>query len=326
MQQADGATLIPGESAIAATVRDKVLVADGVVLLSLESESGGALPPWLPGAHVDLVLGPSLVRQYSLCGDPEDLSCYQVAVLREPDGRGGSAFIHDWLAPGSSVEVHGPRNHFALVDAEEYLFIAGGIGITPMLPMIGAVAARGAPWRLVYGGRSRTSMAFGGDLSHRHPDRVTVLPHDEAGLLPLAELLPGPTAGQAVYCCGPSALLEAVEDRCRSWPQGVLHVERFAPKQVDPTGPDKAFTVELALSGRTLVIPPEGNLLDALMAEGVDVVMSCHEGTCGTCMTTVLGGVPDHRDSVLTERERAANNVLLPCVSRCMSDTLILDL
>lgn len=320
------AAVATAESAYAAVVRERTVVADDIVLLSLEPEAGGELPRWEPGAHVDLLLEPSLVRQYSLCGDPADRSRYQVAVLREPDGRGGSAFVHDKLLPGSAVEVRGPRNHFALTDAQEYLFLAGGIGITPMLPMIAAAAARGVPWRLVYGGRSRASMAFGEDLARRHPEQVTLWPQDEAGLLPLADLLPGHTAGRAVYCCGPGGLLEAVEDRCRSWPEQVLHVERFAPKVVELSGPDGAFAVELAVSGKTLTVPADCNLLDALLAEGADVMMSCHEGTCGTCMTTVLDGVPDHRDSVLSDRERAAGDVILPCVSRSLTERLVLDL
>jgi ferredoxin-NADP reductase len=148
--------VVGGESLVTATVRDRTDVADDVVLLSLECGSGSAVPPWEPGAHVDLVLGPSLVRQYSLCGNPENQSRYQVAVLLESDGRGGSAFVHPELAPGTGVEVRGPRNHFTLVEAAEYLFLAGGIGITPILPMIETVATRGVPWRLVYGGRRRS--------------------------------------------------------------------------------------------------------------------------------------------------------------------------
>lgn len=299
-------------------------VADGVVLLTLVAPDGEPFPPWEPGAHVDLVLRPDLVRQYSLCGDPEDRSALRIAVLREPDGRGGSRHVHDELTTGSEVRIRGPRNHFPLVASRRYLFIAGGIGITPILPMISAAEAAGADWRLVYGGRRRASMAFHEQLTAAYGDRVSVRPQDETGLLDLDTLLANPDPGTAIYCCGPEPLLAAVEERGASWPPGVLHVERFSPKADD--GPNHAFVVELARSGKVLPVPPDSSILQVIEESGLSVLSSCQEGTCGTCETVVLDGLPDHRDAVLTAEERAAGDIMMICVSRATSPRLVLDL
>ncbi|MGW4064635.1 PDR/VanB family oxidoreductase [Amycolatopsis sp. NPDC004747] len=299
-------------------VDDKEKLADGVVRLTLRAPGGEPLPPWEPGAHIDLVL-PGFVRQYSLCGDPADASSYQVAVLREPDGRGGSAYVHDSLSAGDLVSVEGPRNHFALVQASRYLFIAGGIGITPILPMVESVARAGHDWQLVYGGRTRSSMAFTADLA-RHGDRVVFRPQDEHGLLDLPTLLASAGAGTAVYCCGPEPLLAAVE----ALGPDDLHVERFAPLPDD--GPRTGFEVELAGSGRVLPVPADRSILEVVEEAGVTILSSCREGTCGTCETGVLGGEPDHRDSVLTAEERLENEVMMLCVSRARSPRLVLDL
>ena len=303
----------------------KEAVADDVVRLVLRHPDGYELPAWAPGAHVDLVLAEGLVRQYSLCGDPDDLSTLHVAVLREEAGRGGSQHVHDELTEGDVVHVRGPRNHFPLVQAERYLFIAGGIGITPILPMIAQVEASGADWRLVYGGRTRSSMAFQAELQDRYPGKVVIHPQDEAGLLDLPTLLADPGA-TAVYCCGPEGLLAAVEERCASLPKGTLHVERFAPKEGAADGPRESFEVELAQTGTILTVPADRSVLDVVEDSGVQVLSSCQEGTCGTCETTVLSGIPDHRDSVLTDDEQAANDTMMICVSRSCSPRLVLDL
>jgi ferredoxin-NADP reductase len=304
----------------------KETLADGVVQLTLRDPAGADLPAWEPGAHVDLVLTDELTRQYSLCGDPAERSVLQVAVLREPAGRGGSAHVHEVLAEGDTVRVRGPRNHFALVTAPRYLFLAGGIGITPILPMVAAAEAAGADWRLVYGGRTRASMAFRDRLEERHPDRVEIRPQDETGLLDLAALLDEPAEGTAVYCCGPEPLLAAVEERCAAWPAGTLHLERFAPKAGADDGPREAFEVELAQTGTTLTVPADRSILEVVEESGVAVLSSCQEGTCGTCETGVLEGVPDHRDSVLTAEEQSANDAMMICVSRSCSARLVLDL
>ena len=307
-------------------VAARTSIADGVVLLTLVRPGGDPLPPWTPGAHLDLLLTSGLVRQYSLCGDPRDPSAYQVAVLREPAGRGGSAHVHDRLAEGATIRARGPRNHFPLIGSPRYLFIAGGIGITPILPMVAQAAADGADWRLLYGGRTRTSMAFADRLTRDHPGQVELCPEDETGLLDLDTLLGVPRPDTLVYCCGPEPLLAATETRCASWPRGTLRVERFVPKPEDAAASRAAFEVELTLTGTTLTVPADRSILEVVEKAGVAVLSSCREGTCGTCETTVLGGVPDHRDSLLTEAERAAGDVMFICVSRAVSPRLVLEL
>jgi ferredoxin-NADP reductase len=223
------------------------------------------------------------------------------------------------------VRVRGPRNNFPLADSPRYLFIAGGIGITPMLPMVAAAEAAGAEWELVYGGRQRASMAFLEELA-RYGDKVSVRPQDETGFLDLDGLLGTPRADTKVYCCGPEPLLAAVEQRCTNWPRGSLHVERFVAKPLTEPVLTEAFEVRLAQSDLTLSVPPEKSILDVVEEAGVGVLSSCTEGTCGTCETPVLDGVPDHRDSVLDETEREANDCMMICVSRACTARLVLDL
>jgi ferredoxin-NADP reductase len=302
------------------------LVADDVLVLTMVDADGDPLPPWTPGAHVDLMLGDDLVRQYSLCGAPSDSRTIRVGVLRSRDSRGGSQFIHEKLAAGATVRVRGPRNHFPLVDSPRYLFIAGGIGITPLLPMLAEASAAGADWQLVYGGRTRASMAFLDELA-QYGTRVVLAPQDEVGLLDLDALLGEPDDQTLVYCCGPEALLTAVEQRCAAWPAGALHLERFAPRVAPaPAAGERSFELTLARTGITVTVPPDRSVFDIVQEAGVSVLGSCHEGICGTCEQMVLGGDVDHRDSILDEDERAANDTMMICVSRCRSDRLTLDL
>jgi ferredoxin-NADP reductase len=295
------------------------------VTLTLRQITDSPLPRWAPGAHVDLILDGAPTRQYSLCGDPADHHLWRLGILRDADGGGGSRFVHDQLRPGDTVRVRGPRNNFALADSARYLFIAGGIGITPVLPMIAVAQAAGAGWQLLYGGRQRASMAFLGELA-RYGDRVTVAPHDETGLLDLDTLLCTPQPDTLVYCCGPEPLLAAVEQRCRAWPARSLHVERFSAKPLTAPVRTDAFEVELAASELTLTIPPDRSILEVVEEAGVGVLSSCAEGTCGTCETAVLDGLPDHRDSVLTEEERQAGDCMMICISRSCTARLVLDL
>lgn len=311
------------ESEVVVVAKDTV--ADGVVALVLRDAHDRLLPPWEPGAHVDLLLDGAPTRQYSLCSDPHDRTTYRLGVLRDPEGRGGSLHVHDRLAVGDVVRVRGPRNHFPLVPAPAHLFIAGGIGITPILPMVAAVEKAGTPWRLVYGGRRRASMAFLDELA-AYGDRVSVCPQDAVGLLDLDSLLGEPVPGTTVHCCGPELLLAAVEQRCAAWPAGSLHVERFAPRPQSGAAPAQGFEVELAQSGLVLTVPADRSILDVVEEAGVGVLSSCSEGTCGTCETGVLEGTPDHRDSVLDESERAAGDCIMICVSRSCSPRLVLDL
>jgi len=305
-------------------VEERIETADGVVALVLADPGDAELPVWRPGAHIDVYLTDELTRQYSLCGDPADRHRWRIGVLREPDGRGGSAFVHDKLDTGSEVDVSAPRNNFGLADAPEYLFIAGGIGITPILPMLHAAEAAGARWRLLYGGRRAASMAFRDELDD-YGERVTLRPEDEHGLLDLDAVLGEPRDDVLVYCCGPEPLLAAVEQRCESWPSGALRVERFHAAEWDDA-PGETFEVVLDRSGQTVTIPAEQSILETLEDAGVDVMSSCQEGVCGTCETAVLGGTPDHRDSLLTDDEREANDTMLICVSRALSARLTLDL
>ena len=300
-------------------------VAEDVVAVVFADPGGEPLPAWEPGAHVDVGLGPDIVRQYSLCGDRSRSDTWRVAVLREPESRGGSEWVHDTLRPGDLVPVVGPRNNFPLVDADRHVFIAGGIGITPFLPMIATLAARGADWQLLYGGRRRATMAFVDELAV-HGERVTVWPEDSHGRLALAALLDEPRLGTAVYCCGPEPLLNAVEQGCAHWPADSLHVERFHPKPGALSGLAAPFDVVLERSGRTVHVAAEQTIVDALAGAGVEVPTSCREGTCGTCETGLVAGVPDHRDSFLTDEEHEAGDTVMVCCSRSFSPELVLDL
>ncbi|MGW7074832.1 PDR/VanB family oxidoreductase [Streptomyces sp. NPDC054866] len=285
-----------------------------VVSLFLRRPDGAPLPAWEPGAHVDLVLSDGLERQYSLCGG--DAHTWRIAVLRERESRGGSAHVHGELGPGSRVYARGPRNHFRLEPAPSYRFVAGGIGITPILPMLHAAAGE---WTLYYGGRARQSMAFTEELATSHPaDRIRLC----EGPLDLPEFLAGLRPGELVYACGPESLLTSIEALV---PPEALRTERFTPTQAVTAG-NTPFEVELARSGRTLMVPADESILATLQRAGVEVLYSCTEGTCGTCETDVLSGKVDHRDSVLTAQERACDDTLMVCVSRAKEGRLTLDL
>lgn len=319
------------------TVVTRQTVAEGVVSLELAPSSSQGegeaepLPPWQPGAHIDVVLPTGVTRQYSLCGpvDPAgNTARWRIAVLREPDGRGGSQWIHDHVEEGGELRVRGPRNNFPLRPATKYLFIGGGIGITPLLPMIAEAEAAGADWSLLYGGRTHASMAFLPELEG-YGERVSVRPQDQYGLLDLTGFLGDPDPSALVYCCGPAGLIDAVEAYCATWPAGSLNVERFAAAAgQQPVGgeAEQPIEVELRASGMTLTVPPGLPVLKAVEQAGIPVLSSCEEGICGSCETAVLEGEVDHRDSLLTEDERAANDTMLICVSRARGGRLVLDL
>lgn len=310
---------------VEAVVSAKDEIADGVVTLTLTHPDGRRLPDWAPGAHIDVVLPNGLTRQYSLCGDRWDSSSYRIGVLREPESRGGSAYIHRHLRAGDRLAIGGPRNNFRLVPSEDYLFIAGGIGITPLLPMVHQAELLGARWRMLYGGRSRATMAFLDELAG-YGDKVTVVPQDERGLLDLPAWLPTAGSGTKIYCCGPEGLLTAIERHCSEYPPGQLRTERFVPKENHSPARTDSFQLELRRSGRTLEVLPDQSVLDALGSAGVNVLSSCRKGVCGTCETPVLAGEPDHRDSLLDDDERAAGDCMFVCVSGSLSDRLVLDL
>lgn len=318
-------TLASQELTTTVRVKEKVACAADVVSLTLGAADGAPLPPWEPGAHVDVMFDGLPPRQYSLSGDQTDRSSWRLGVLRDENGRGTSKYVHDELDVGDEFVVRGPRNNFPLRNSSRYVFIAGGIGITPILPMIRVAQRRGADWRLFYGGRHRRSMAFLDELAP-YGARVAVRPQDEVGLLDLEEIMGRPTKDTLIYCCGPEPLLGAVEAASTRWPRHTLEIERFSSRPLTEPLRRETFQVQLARSGRTLDVAPDQSILRAVREAGVSVLSSCEEGTCGTCETPVLEGVPDHRDSILDEDERAANDCMMICISRCASSSLTLDL
>jgi ferredoxin-NADP reductase len=296
------------------TILDRVeRVAGDVVSLVLRDDEG-PLAPWEPGAHVDLALPNWLTRQYSLCGDPGDLGSYRIAVRHDPLSRGGSEYVHLYLNPGRTLEVSLPRNHFPLVPAPEYLFLAGGIGITPIVPMLRAAVASGTPATLVYAGRSVAAMPFAAELRAAYGERVRLFPTSERGRPDFAALAADLAPRAEVYCCGPAPMLAAAE---AVFPR--VRTERFQPTR-RTFGPDTAFEVVCARSGRAIQVPPDESLLDALDHAGQPVASGCREGVCGSCELTVLDGEPEHRDDIGAPPGR-----MYACVSRALSPRLVLD-
>lgn len=326
--RASGGTFVTSNAEQWLTVVDRVSAAAGVVLVTLADPSGAELPRWQPGAHLEIVLASGLVRHYSLCGDPDDRQRYTVAVLRVADGRGGSREIHDSDLVGQQLLVRGPRNHFGLGEADHYLFLAGGIGITPIMAMVQAAEVGHRDWRLIYGGRSRAAMAFWDRLAALAPDRVEFVPEDELGYPDLETAIKLAEAGTAVYACGPAGMLEAVESTAETYAARVtLHVERFTTSEtVRATDGNTEFEVELARSGRVLTVPADKTILEVVLGVVPNHPYSCTEGICGSCETTVLAGIPDHRDEVLSESERSTNETMMICVGRSLTPRLTLDL
>jgi ferredoxin-NADP reductase len=301
--------------------------ADKVLFLTLVEPTGAALPPWEPGSHLDLSLPSGLSRQYSLCGDPHDAYAYTVAVLRVDDGRGGSLEIHNTDLVGKTLQVRGPINHFKLIDAPSYLLLAGGIGVTPIIAMARELHARGATWTMVYGARTANAMVFTEELSAQ-ADRVTLSTDDVDGIPDFSALVAAQPPGTAVYCCGPEPMIRHIEDLCTASPSVTLHTERFAPSDTvaTPSGGERPFEIELSRRGVVLTVAPDENALDVVREVVRNHPYSCHEGTCGSCEVSVIGGEIDHRDDLLSDEERAANDVMMLCVSRAFSDRLIIDL
>lgn len=317
------APIAPGEQTIDAEVVAKRQVCRSVVTLELQDVNGELLPAWEPGAHIDLVLPNGLLRQYSLCGDNDDRSRYRVAVLREVEGKGGSAYVHDELQAGDRVEVRGPRNHFMLEPAERYRFIAGGIGITPILPMVAEAERRGASWDLIYLGRSEDRMAFLDELAAFPSERVQILLTVDRRP-PIEEVLGPP--GPAIYACGPSRLLDAIEEASEGLPAGTVHLEHFEPDREALAAPTSGFRIVLTDSGKEFEVPPDKSILDMVEAAGIDWPYSCREGTCGTCETRIVAGEADHRDAVLSSAEKAENEYMMICVSRAAGPLLELEI
>ncbi|MEO7234454.1 MAG: PDR/VanB family oxidoreductase [Lapillicoccus sp.] len=309
-------------------VATRTPLADGVVAVDLVAPNGRDLPAWTPGSHIDVRVAPDTERQYSLCGDPTDRSRWRVAVLREDAGRGGSVAAHEQIAVGDRVRVRGPRNHFGFdpQTTPAPVFVAGGIGITPIRVMVEAAARAGLDWRLHYAGRSRRAMAFADELLALDPDRVTLYAADEGARLDLPAVVAGLPDDAQVYACGPLRLTEELDALTQGSPDGRLHSEHFVAREFGAPVWTEPFEVELALRGETVTVPPERSILDVLDDAGVLVPSSCRRGTCGSCETPVLGGEVEHRDSVLTPAEQADSLTMMVCVSRAAGPTLVLDL
>ncbi|MEV6279353.1 PDR/VanB family oxidoreductase [Nocardia sp. NPDC051832] len=291
------------------------ITAEAVDVLSftLRAADGAALPAWRPGAHLDVFLPSGTQRQYSLCGDPNDVSGYRIAVRRIANGQGGSVEMHR-LRAGDALRVRGPRNAFTFVDAPSYLFLAGGIGITPILPMVKAAGPRG---HLIYLGRSRATMPFLNELPG-----AEIRADDETGIPDIADLIARAEPGAAVYVCGPPPVAAAAERTMFAGnPTGSLHTERFS---APPVTDGREFRIRLARTGQTVRVGAGETALTAIQRAIPDVVYSCRQGFCGTCKTRVLGGAVDHRDRTLPAAER--DDHMLTCVSRAADDALVLDL
>ncbi|QSI32184.1 cytochrome P450 [Variovorax sp. RKNM96] len=321
----------PSRHAIArpVVVERVTAVADGIVKLRLVSPDGKPLPRWTAGSHIDVECGtPDLSRQYSLCGDPDEAGVFEIAVLHEPAGRGGSAWVHANAKAGDRLRIRGPRNHFRLDESlKKAIFIAGGIGITPVSAMARRAKALGMDYELHYSGRSRASMALLDELAALHGERLRIYAADEGRRNDMEALLGQPEPGVQVYACGPLRMLEALEHCCAAWPEGALRVEHFESTlaTLDPSK-EHAFDVELKDSGIVVTVPPDQTLLSALRAANVDVQSDCEEGLCGSCEVRVLGGKVDHRDVVLTRSERDANTKMMACCSRACEGRLVLEL
>ncbi|MES2171001.1 MAG: PDR/VanB family oxidoreductase [Actinomycetota bacterium] len=288
----------------------RTLAASSVVLLDLAPANDVPLSPWQPGAHIDVTV-PAGERQYSLM--PSEPGRWRIGVLREPDGRGGSLWLHDSVAVGDTLHITGPSNHFSFrpVAGTTYLFLAAGIGITPIASMVAAAQLAGVDYEFHYSGRTREAML---------PYEGILHVSDEGTRIDLASVL---ATDAEVYCCGPAHFIEAVEALARP---GRLHVERFEAKALTPPVWHGPFEVEFELSGETLEVPPEKSILEVAEEAGIFVLSSCREGTCGTCETTVVDGEVDHRDSILTPGEQALNTVMYICVSRAACPRLVLEL
>nr|ALV86414.1 ferredoxin:oxidoreductase FAD/NAD(P)-binding:oxidoreductase [uncultured bacterium 16] len=313
---------------LALKVSDVRCEARDVMVLELRHADGGTLPPFTPGAHLEVYLSDGLIRHYSLCNDSAETDRYCIGVGLARDSRGGSRFVHQTIRVGTKLEVSAPRNNFPLeLAAEDVVFIAGGIGITPILSMIRACEARHKPWRLFYCARNRQRTAFYEDLRALAPDRCHFHFDDEQGgklFDAVASLRDVPDTAH-VYTCGPGPLMKAVEAAASSRPQDRVHFEWFTAAAVDASV-DKAFTIVLRSSGTRFEVPPGRSILDVLEDNGAGVPYSCREGLCATCRTTVLAGEVDHRDSVLSAAEKASNKEMMICVSRAKSEVLELEL
>ncbi|HEV8315432.1 MAG TPA: PDR/VanB family oxidoreductase [Burkholderiaceae bacterium] len=305
--------------------------AQDICAFELVNADGGALPAFSAGSHIDVHLPNGQTRQYSLCNDPTETHRYQLGVLRDAASRGGSQSMHELVQAGDVLSISAPKNHFALAhDAKRSLLLAGGIGVTPILCMAERLAITGAAFEMHYCTRSAARTAFRERIAASPFAQQVQLHFDDghaAQKLDIAALLATPEPGTHLYVCGPKGFMDAVLDtaRARGWPEAQIHYEFFTAEPVQHDG-DASFEVQLASSGRIVVVPRDKTVVQALAEAGVEVATSCEQGVCGTCLTRVLEGVPDHKDLYLTPEEQAANDQFTPCCSRAKTARLVLDL
>lgn len=297
-----------------------------VRLFELRSVDGGDLPVFVAGAHIDIALGGDLVRQYSLLNAPHETHRYVIAVAREVASRGGSIYLHEQVEAGDLLGISLPRTHFALDETAPYsVLIAGGIGVTPIWCMAQRLSAIGHDWEMHYAARTRDGAALLGAIEPVADGRLaTYFNLDGDPLMDLPAIVAAAPEGTHFYCCGPAALLDAYKLACASLPPAQVHFEQFTA--AGPVASEGGFTLELAKSRKTVEVAPGQTILDALKGAGFRAAYSCREGVCGACETTVLAGVPDHRDVVLTDEERAAGKTMMICCSGALSSRLVLDL
>ncbi|MFS2214131.1 2Fe-2S iron-sulfur cluster-binding protein [Telluria sp. Tellsp104] len=301
--------------------------ADDIVSLELASVDGTPLPPFSAGAHIDVVLRTGLVRQYSLCNDPSERHRYLIAVLRDSHSRGGSQAIHDDVAVGDTLAISAPKNHFPLVPATRYLLLAGGIGVTPILCMAERLANAGANFDMHYCTRTPERTAFRQRImASPFAERVRFHFDATGDRLDIDAALRAVPADTHMYVCGPAGFIDAVISTAKAleWDSERVHTEYFGAALQD--GADQPFEVRVASTGCTYAVPAGHSVVQILAKHGVDVPVSCEQGVCGTCLTRVLDGTPDHRDHYLTDEEQAANDQFTPCCSRAKTPLLVLDL
>lgn len=322
----------PARATLEVRVTRRTEEAQDICGLELAAVDGKPLPAFSAGSHIDVYLPGDIVRQYSLCNDPAETHRYQIAVLRDPASRGGSAAVHDALLEGRTLAISAPRNHFALAHAApSHLLLAGGIGVTPILCMAERLAATQAAFEMHYTSRSAERMAFADRIRNSAFAARVHLHFDDGAAeqrLDIAAVLAAARPGAHLYVCGPKGFMDAVLAGARAlgWAEERLHWEFFAGADAGPRGDDGSFEVRIASSGRVIPVAPDQTVVQALSDAGVEIMISCEQGVCGTCLTRVLEGEIDHRDAYLTPEEQAANDQFTPCCSRARSACLVLDL
>ncbi|MCP3720628.1 PDR/VanB family oxidoreductase [Paraburkholderia sp. CNPSo 3281] len=318
---------------IEVTVKSKVIEAADIAVFELEPVGGGSLPPFSAGAHIDVQVGPGLVRQYSLCNAPDEHHRYLIGVLRDPGSRGGSRSLHDNVHEGAILQISEPRNHFPLVKGDNYLLFAGGIGVTPILCMAQRLAAVNARFTMHYNCRSSDRAAFAQQIaSSEYSGNVQIHFDDgpESQRLDTKSAIPmwSPALKDThLYVCGPGGYIDFIVGAAKvaNWPTENVHLERFSAQPMT-SGADAPFSVKLASTGKTYEVPAGRTVTQALADHGVAIPVSCEQGVCGACITRILDGLPDHRDAYFTEDEHALNDQFTPCCSRSKSPVLVLDL